>query len=127
MMYGYADLLVIGSGINEVCTAYENAKDGKRVVLATDGEYLLKEFSEALGGFFKDTDAIAPIVKKLGITPKRTRDGMLHVGQGCAVSGALKLLKNAGVEILFDTVNIGVLTKDEKVAGGVFANKFGVF
>ena len=47
------DIIINGNGLREIYTAIYYAKMGKSVILATDGEYLFKEGSECLGGFFE--------------------------------------------------------------------------
>lgn len=126
-MTNYVDLLVVGNGINEVYQALTAARNGKSVVLSTNGEYLMKELSEALAGFFCEDDKVVSTLKEIGITFKKNRDGMLHARQGSATSEAMRALKDAGVYVLFDTVNIGLLYDGDTVCGGVFANKFGIF
>ena len=122
-----ADLLIVGNGIREIYQAYHFAKEGKSVVLAVEGEYLMREFSEALGGFFQEDDDIARIVRELGITAEKVKKGLLHIPQGTASIGALNTLRKYGVYILFDAVNIGFLNKGADCRGAIFAGKFGVF
>ena len=48
------DIIINGNGLREIYTAVYYAKMGKSVILATDGEYLFREASEGLGGFFDE-------------------------------------------------------------------------
>ena len=121
------DIIINGNGLREIYTAIYYAKMGKSVILATDGEYLFKEGSECLGGFFEKDSNVAKILEQLEIPYRSLDNALCHIPQGDASIYALKSLRKYGVYILFDTVKIGSLKKNEKKYGCVFANKFGVF
>ncbi len=121
------DIIINGNGLREIYTAVYYAKMGKSVILATDGEYLFREASEGLGGFFDEKSPVADILDYLEIPYRKLDNSYCHIPQGDASIYALKSLRKYGVYILFDTVKIGNIKYNDKVYGGVFANKFGVF
>ena len=121
------DIIINGNGFRDIYTAVYYAKMGKSVILVTDGEYLFKEAAECLGGFFEENSLASETLDYLEIPYRKPDNSLCHIPQGDASMYAMKTLLKYGVYILFDTVKIGDLKKNDNIYGGVFANKFGVF